>query len=338
MSDFLYRYINPVRLNLFFDSLKASLGVIVTLCLSFWLTDDYSYHKFAFIFSLQLVYAKSGVSLKKRFPFTLFWSICLGLALAFVPLLSGLLITKSVVILLVIFITFSLKDKFLLFNNNLANQFVLDFCVFLFLLPPGKFDPLFLLISVICGFISSITDSLILNKKAYRMVKFNLLRTFLKIPLNLKKLSKKAKNIKRYTPKENYFFYIETINEIQEIETVLIPEEKQKIFYTKLIFFTGAAFRALKIIEFNLNLCPKEFTIELSPLLKNYALAYQQLSAYIFHKKVKLDKKSLKELCQKFKSKHSQSLNHSQAKILVCLERLTSLAQEIYEYLENENK
>ncbi len=338
MTNFLYRHINPVRLNLFFDSLKVSLGIIAALCLSFWLSDDYSYHKFAFIFCLQLVYAKSGINLKKRLPFTLFWSICLGLGLSFAPLISGLLITKSIIILLVIFITFSLKDKFLLFNNNLANHFVLDFCVFLFLLPSGKFDPNFLLLSVSCGVISSITDRLILNKKAYRMVKFNLLRTFLKIPLSLKKLSKKARNTNKITSRENYFFYIETINEIQELEKILIPEEKQKIFYTNLIFFTQAAFRALKIIESNIHRCPKDFTIELSSLLRHYSLAYHQLSAYIFHKKIKINKENLKNLCQKFKTKHSHSPEYPQAKILVCLERLTSLAYEIYQYLENENK
>ena len=81
MLDFFYRYINPVRLNLFADSVKASLGVILSLCLTLWLSDNPAHYKFAFIFSLQLAYAKNGIGLKKRFPFTIFWSVCLlGLA------------------------------------------------------------------------------------------------------------------------------------------------------------------------------------------------------------------------------------------------------------------
>ncbi len=338
MLDFLYRHINPVRLNLFWDSLKASLGIVLALGFALLLSDNPAHSKFAFIFCLQLVYAKSGISLKKRLPFTIFWSVCLGLALSIVPLVSGFLLLKSILILVVTFLTFRLKERFLIFNNNLANHFVLDFCVFLFLLPSGKFDPYFLLIAVICGVVSCFSDRLILNNKSFRIVKFNLLRTFLKIPLTLNKLSKKSKNLKRHKQKENYFFYLETINEIQELESVLIPEKKQKVFYTKLIFVTAATFRALKIIESNIHLCPSQFNACLSPVLEQYSQSYRRLAAYAFHKKVVIRQNCLQEIYQDFEQKYAKFPSQAQAKILVSLARLSSLATEIYQSLKDENQ
>ncbi len=337
MEKFIFKHINPVKLNLFFDSLKSSLGVLISLCISLWLTSDYQYHIFSFIFSSQLVYAKTGISLKKRASYTLFWASCLGIFLATIPLFTAFIYFKSALLVLIIYLAFYLKDKSQLFDNNLTNQFLLNLCVYFFLLSPGKADFHYLFLSLISGIISISTDILILKSKNLRNIKYLFLRVFLRIPVSLKKIVKSTDKNNNKQNKEDFFYYIEIITEIENLEETLKADTKQKKFYTKLIFFTATAFRALKIIEFNFSDCLPEFKKNIKSTIDPFALAYKNLAYKIFSKKIEINHQELNSRCLELKNFYLTTPNQHQCKILVSLERLASLAKEIDDCITYEN-
>ncbi len=337
MKNLIFRYINPVKLNLFSDSVKSSLGVLLSLAISLWLTDDYQYHVFSFVFSSQLVYAKTGISLKKRATYTIFWASCLGIFISVAPLFVAHFYFKSVLLTVVVYFSFYLKDKIQLFDNNLTNQFLLNISAYFYLLSSGHMDFHYLLLSLISGAISIFTDFLILKSKNLRNIKYLFLRIFLRIPDSLKKIVKSTNKNKTIRKKEDFSYYMETIAEIENLEEVLIADKKQKNFYTKLIFFTATTFRALKIIEFNIGDCLPEFKGKLNSIIYSFAKIYKLLAYKIFAKSTEINHLEIESFCFELREFCQVSTNSHQAKVLVSLERLASLAKEIDDCITYEN-